>query len=409
MQHYFLVIYPYLKKISTFLLDEIQMVRKKSLFGKRVHIAGSISPNTSSIIANYAHEIVRNIVRSILMAGGGIVIGAGKEPKLDDNGPALIFDWTVLEIIEECIQNATFPKQYGIECPIIIILSKKGEEEIPEWRKFLWNKLLNSGYVDVKCIMQGSRSATMIRNEQIKHGDILFILGGGTGVEHLAAEYMKSYKPVIPLDLPLGASREDGTGGSERLAGESRVNPKNFIRLKKDKAGKEGAFLAKISTEGGRSNIDALVKGILEIIMNIASPTVFYTRLLDPKNKAYERVEKFFRNVVDPFIEKLGLNRIDLNIDSIESGFINTEIFKKIRSSKFAIVDITSERPNCFIELGYALGHHIKVICTAEKGTTLPFDQAAIPCYFWVDEEPDKTKIKDFRKFWYKYVDREPI
>ena len=43
------------------------------------------------------------------------------------------------------------------------------------------------------------------------------------------------------------------------------------------------------------------------------------------------------------------------------------------------------------------------------SGTTLPFDQAAIPCYFWVDEEPDKTKIKDFRKFWYKYVDREPI
>ena len=387
---------------------ENAMQSEQPLSGKRVHIAGSLSSRTSRDLAAYAHDLVRRVVRGVIEAGGGIVVGAGKEPKLED-GPAQLFDWTVLEVIAESIREGVCTGPVGNQCPVVVVVSEKGESEIPESRKGLWAELLASGKVEVRRIMPGARSATMIRNLQVGYGDALLILGGGTGVEHLAEEYKKACKPVIPLDLPLGASREDGTGGSERLARESRANPMAFIRLQKNEAGREGAKLARIATDGGRTEISVVAEGVLDIIVNLAPPTVFYIRLLNDEHEAYERVERFFRNVVDPVVAELGLIRIDLGKDEMESGFINAEIFRRLHHSTVAVVDVTRERPNCFIELGYALGRPLQVICTAERGTRLPFDQSAVPCHFWKDDEPDEQRKEGLRAFWERYINRAPL
>src|SRR2546426_21098 len=106
------------------------------LSGKRIHVAGSISPNTSSDLATYGHDLVQKVVRGVLDAGGGLVVGAGKEPKLG-GGPALVFDWTVLEVIAQAIREGSSPGSVGKECPIVVVLSEKGETEIPDSRKSL--------------------------------------------------------------------------------------------------------------------------------------------------------------------------------------------------------------------------------------------------------------------------------
>ena len=75
-----------------------------------------------------------------------------------------------------------------------------------------------------------------------------------------------------------------------------------------------------------------------------------------------------------------------MSTDRTEHAFLNVEIFARLHYSELVIVDITGLRPNCFIELGYALGREIPVIVTAQAGTHLPFDQGAIPTYFWALE-----------------------
>ena len=41
--------------------------------------------------------------------------------------------------------------------------------------------------------------AGIIRERQLSHGDILVVLGGGAGVEHLAELYWRDGKPVVSV------------------------------------------------------------------------------------------------------------------------------------------------------------------------------------------------------------------
>ncbi len=87
----------------------------------------------------------------------------------------------------------------------------------------------------------------------------------------------------------------------------------------------------------------------------LALADCLYVRLLNKKHKAFARVERFFREVVDPIVEDAGLQRIEMGTDKSEHGFINVGIFNSLHFARVAVVDLTGSRPNCFIELGYAI------------------------------------------------------
>ena len=78
-----------------------------------------------------------------------------------------------------------------------------------------------------------------------------------------------------------------------------------------------------------------------------------------PKHPKFNAVESFFRNVVDPVVEEAEMSRIEIGTDKNEHAFMNVAIFESLHFSSLAIVDVTGERPNCFIELGYALGNEL--------------------------------------------------
>ncbi len=98
-----------------------------------------------------------------------------------------------------------------------------------------------------------------------------------------------------------------------------------------------------------------------------------------------------------------------MGTDKSEHAFINVGIFERLHFSALAVVDVTGERPNCFIELGYALGRVNRVLVTAEEGTELPFDQQAIPCHFWKSTDPVLDKQKALATFWETNINRPPI
>jgi hypothetical protein len=351
------------------------------------------------------------VVRGVLERGGGLVLGAGKEPRREDASDgrgALVFDWTALEVAHTTIESARSAWKASNQPPILIVTSEKAEADIPAARRTLWQELLRSGAMGLHYIQAGSRAAALVRERQARFGDVLVILGGGSGVEHLADLYVSARRSVVPLDLPLGASRRDGLGGASRIAQLARAEPERFIRLRSELRARAGTFLTRLSSSNESVPAGEIAATVLEILGAVERPKVFYVRLLNAANPDFLNVETFFRQVVDSVVADLGYERVEMGTDDTKRAFMNVEIFESLHYASAVVVDVTGLRPNCFIELGYALGREHRTIVTAQEGTSLPFDEQAIPTYFWSIGSIDEQR-KRLRTFWGKNIDRDPL
>ena len=115
-----------------------------------------------------------------------------------------------------------------------------------------------------------------------------------------------------------------------------------------------------------------------------------------------------------PALKKCGLDpkRVDKHN---QGGLLKSEIVNFIESSEIIIADLTNERPNCYLEVGYAMGldkfRHL--ILTAREdhnhdspnynktGPKIHFDLAGYDILFW-----DPQKIDNFRDELEKRVKR---
>src|SRR5262249_9680524 len=130
--------------------------------------------------------------------------------------------------------------------------------------------------------------------------DVAILLSGGEGVEQIACEFAAQGKPVIPLDLALGASLNDGSGGAARLARRMRETPDQFARISDPVAA--GGLLARMGTRGGVAAVEDVVHATLDVLTALVPPSAFFVRLLNPTIDAYPAVERFFHNVVAPVV-----------------------------------------------------------------------------------------------------------
>lgn len=380
--------------------------------GRRVHIAGSANASTDHERIRYAHQVTALVARDVVAEGGGLVLAVGREPRADDGDdslPPLTFDWTALEVADTALRTGAcrWPAAAGL--PLVVVTSEKAESEIPEGRRPLWTSLVQSDFARVERIVPGSRAAALVRQRQASFGDALLTLGGGSGVEHLADMYLGNRRSVIALDLPLGASRADGTGGSEQLARESRARPNHFLRMRRGLEDRAGSKLAGLATRSGAEPAREVSRRVTDLLGLLELPAAFYVRLLNTSHPGFPRVESFFRDVVDPVVSGAGLRRIEMGTDDAKHAFINVEIFDSLHYARVAVVDLTGCRPNCFVECGYALGRPTSVILTAEAGTKIPFDTAAIPCHFWNASTSVTTRRAEFSAFWKQNIDRPPL
>ena len=75
-----------------------------------------------------------------------------------------------------------------------------------------------------------------------KFSDAIILIGGGEGVEHLAQLNAVHNKPVLPLDIPVGSSCDDGRGGASYLYESFVSNPEKFIPDINDKLRTQSSF-----------------------------------------------------------------------------------------------------------------------------------------------------------------------
>ena len=156
-------------------------------------------------------------------------------------------------------------------------------------------------------------------------------------------------------------------------------------------------------------DIENISSAYVDFFNNLRKPKAFFIRLLNEKHCRFREVERYFRQIVDPVIEEMGYERYEAGLDPISKGFMNVEIFHELHHSSLIIADLTGARPNCFVELGYALGIPKKTIILVNENTHLPWDVSSIQCHKWNFDEEDEERKRKLREFIRININKDPI
>jgi TIR- and PNP-associating SLOG family len=375
-----------------------------NLRGRRIHIVGSAAPNCDEKKLLYAHALVRALSETLGLCGANFVIPFGREPVLRDrsNGPSIIFDWTVAEAVHQLLQKGRAVPSGPNGRLIATLATNKTDANVPESRRAIYDDLRAREAVRSEFLEPGWTAGAIQRQRLAQLGDILVGLSGGQGLEHLAIEYSTRGKPVIPLDLQLGSSSHDGSGGAARLFDRALTDPTDFFKVHAGAAAAD--LLDRTRTRYGETEPAVVVSAINALLDALKSPSVFYVRLLSTKSSEYNSVETFFRNTVDVLVAELGYEPLQMGLGENEFAWMNKAIFDSLHHSSVALVDLTGLRPNCFMELGYALGNKQRVILTARDDTTFPFDAFALEAFLWREGEDKTVQLGKLRKHWERNI-----
>lgn len=374
------------------------------LEGRRILIAGSADPESPKVNLTYAHTLVSELANALAVKGANFIVSFGNDPKLKGraDGPSIIFDWTVAEVLRKAL-DAGQARPSGIPGRLIVAVgTQKTFEKIPQQCLEIYTALRSAKSMTVQFIEPGWGSGAVRRARQAQFGDILIGISGGEGVEHLAQEFANRGKHVIPLDLDLGASCSDGSGGASRLFGEALSNPNLFFRVVPGQSSAE--LLDRTRTQNGTVPPKQVCDAMIHLLEQLVPPRVFYVRLLNKDLPDYSLVENFFRNIIDPTVIDLGFEPLQMGIGPNEYAWMNQAIFDSLHHSEVVLVDLTGVRPNCFMELGYALGNTQRVIVTARKGTQVPFDPSCLETYLWDPTETTAKSRQEFREHWTRNI-----
>ena len=375
-----------------------------NLRGRRIHIAGSADPEADVTKLAYVHSLVSKLTAALCAEGATFVIPFGKEPFLKDHtdGPSIIFDWTVAEAVHRALRDGRAHPSSPNGRLVATLATTKTDSQIPATRRPVYDELRDMAAMTMEFLNPGWSAGAVRRARLAQLGDILIGVSGGQGLEQLAIEYSSKGKPILPLDIQLGASSRDGSGGASRLFDRALAQPSDFFRVAEDQSASEA--LERTRIRDGESEVSNVVSAIMSLLHALTSPNVFGVRLLNDSFPEYASVESFFRDTVDPFVRELGYESLQMGIGKNEFAWMNQAIFDSMHHSSVVLVDLTALRPNCFMELGYALGNRQRVIVTAREDTVIPFDAFALEAFQWKEVEDLVQRINRLRTHWERNI-----
>jgi nucleoside 2-deoxyribosyltransferase len=104
------------------------------------------------------------------------------------------------------------------------------------------------------------------------------------------------------------------------------------------------------------------------------------------------QLDKAYDEAIAPAIVQAGFS--PLRIDERKNPeMIITRVLREIDRSEVVIVDLTGERPNCYMELGYALAKEKELILAIRGDEDLSFDIGARQIIRWHDREQLRAEL----------------
>jgi hypothetical protein len=377
---------------------------RSPLFGRRVHIAGSVVGSTdvaATAEVEAARELVAGLVTALMRRGANFVVPVDAEPVRAMDGMPVCFDWLVWQTIRDAL--ALRPPEAPVPLAVAV-QHRKNEEQVPAEMAGLWDGLRYTSLVRIENTARWDMAAKRM-DTQARYGDILVTLGGSEGVQYLANLYHDAGKPVVPLNIALGPLDV----GSRRIY-DFGMSGGNAGRLFQIADGDPHDWLNRIGFPT-RQPVVERVEVLVSLLEALERPMVFAVRLLNEDHADFPAVQDFFDVVVKPVVEdELGYRLCVVDgRHPQEHARVDEEIFTRLHRSSAVIADITAARPNCFLELGYALGRALPTVVTARAGSETPFDIATFSGLRWKQNGTVEERRRAFRQHWQATRTRRPL
>lgn len=377
---------------------------RSSLFGRRIHIAGSISGDAS--VATFdevqaARKLVKELVLDLIKRGATFVVPVDAEKLRESDGLPICFDWLIWKTLYD---NLARRPSSAPDPLAIAVQHHKNEKQIsPEFEQ-LWDDLRTSDLVHIENVSHWNMNSKRME-AQAQRGDILIALGGSDGVLFLANLYHDAGKPVVPLNARITSPDT----GARRLF-SSGLDSTRAQRLFQTIHHSAHTWINRINFTS-RKPVCKRISAISDLLENLEKPRAFVVRLLNPKCEDYEDVETFFKEVVQPVVEdELGYKMTVIDgSQPYEYAHIDQEIFAKLHRSSVVLADITGMRPNCFIELGYALGRGLPTMLMVKEGNQHPFDISTLAALHWKTSGTIEDRQQAFWAHWATIQNRPPL
>lgn len=379
-------------------------MQNSRVFGRRIHISGSISDDAGVAApaeVMKAREVIEGLVAELVARGANFVAPIDAEKTRAIDQLPICFDWLVVE----AIQKAKATRPASAPGPLLIAVQHhKTELQIPDEFAAAWDQLRQSDDVQIENVAHWNMGSKRME-AQACYGDILITLGGGEGVLFLANLYHDAGKPIIPLNfalvppetgarrlfnIGLSSSRADQLFSPQQVSAHAWINRLNLTR---------------------RAEVSEHVGVILSLLEDLEPPRAFVVRLLNPKHDSFAAVEEYFETTIKPIVEgEFGYKLCVVDgRQAYEYPRVDQEIFEKLHRSAVVIADITGGRPNCFIEMGYALGRRLPTMLLAQEGTEHPFDVTTFAGHRWTLDQNEDDRRRAFLEHWDAIRSRPPV
>jgi hypothetical protein len=117
-------------------------------------------------------------------------------------------------------------------------------------------------------------------------------------------------------------------------------------------------------------------------------------------------LDQLYLEIFVPAIRAANLEPKRIDIDN-EGNLLKKEIIEYIEKAEIIVADLTNERPNCYLEVGYAMGldkyknliftvredHYFDSPNYKKGGPKVHFDVTGYDILFW-----DKSNLNEFKK-----------
>jgi hypothetical protein len=348
-----------------------------------------------------ARAFVRGLIQDLVRRGATFVLPVDAEKLRDVNGFPICFDWLIWQTLHGNLArrpaNAPDPLAIAVQ-------HHKNEDQVPPEFVTLWDDLRTSDRVQIENVSYWNMNSKRME-AQARWGDILITLGGSEGVLFLANLYHDAGKPVVPLNF---AVTPPDTGARRLFTlGLSSSHAQRLFQ-----AGDHSAhtWINRINFTG-RTSVGERVSSVIDLLEALEPARAFVVRLLNPEHEDYADVQTFFDTVVQPIVEgELGYKMTVVDgRQTYDHPRIDQEIFAKLHRSNVVLADITGMRPNCFLELGYALGRGLPTMLMVKDGSAHPFDIYTLAGLHWKTTGSLDDRRRAFREHWTAIRSRPPL